>query len=91
MEYLRFMIDFAIPMSDDPENKKTKKQRVLEANPELVDHYDTIIKMLRKMRKYSKIINEGLNNEERPHGKHHICRHELGLPCIDEEEIPPEK
>ncbi len=90
-EYLRFKLDLALPISDDPDGTKTKKQRVIEANPELKDHYDTIVAMLRKLRKYAKTISKETDNEEQPIAKHHICRHELGLPCIDEEDIPPEK
>jgi len=97
-EYLRFKLDIALPMSNDPEGKKSKKQRVLEANPQLAEktvwnitEYDLIFKMLRKLRRFAKTINEKQGNEEPYIAKYHICRHELGLPCTEEEEIMPEK
>ncbi len=99
--YLKITLNLAIPINDDPTGKKSIKERLREKTPNLaqkikvkdkdIETLDLIYSMLKKLRKYSVTLNDGLINNEFPIATIHVCNHEQGGTFTDWEDIPSEE
>ena len=73
MAHLRFNLDLALPMP---------------LPQQLVDALPTIREKIRQLKAYAVRINEGQENEEASvRAVFHVCHHEDGVPCEEEEDV----
>lgn len=73
-EYYRFRLDLAIPKTD------------WESLPQVTR--DNIRDRIRNLKALSKKINDGTQSEEvTVNAKWHLCKHELGQSCAEDQDI----
>ena len=74
MSYFRFSLDLAVPEDVYKGISLAVKQNIRDR--------------IRELKAYAQKINEGQANEEDTiRAKWHICRHDIGQPCDEEQDV----
>ncbi len=90
-KYLRFRLDLAIPL-----DANDQLPAVLRATPKVSDipglgtdtRVEVIKTIVRQLKEFAAKINVGTVKEESTiDAKSHVCMHEMGLPCANEEDV----